>query len=138
MFANLICGFLMNFVTGQDTIDTPPPSCGCCPSSYCQAKQAPCSTNFDCECLLMTTTGGGMCADTVMSCKDLVPCENDNQTCSVPNTVCVNNTRCNIPVCYPIDRASSQRCPSFTRETITNTTSKFFNKNAGEYWRNNL
>ncbi|CAF4915821.1 unnamed protein product, partial [Rotaria sp. Silwood1] len=86
MFANLICGFLMNFVTGQDTIDTPPPSCGCCPSPYCQAKQIPCSTNFDCECLLMTTTGGGMCADTVMSCKDLVPCENDNQTCSVPNT----------------------------------------------------
>ncbi|CAF5022328.1 unnamed protein product, partial [Rotaria sp. Silwood1] len=70
----------------------------------------------------MTTTGGGMCADTVMSCKDLVPCENDNQTCSVPNTVCVNNTRCNIPVCYPIERASSQRCPSFTRGTITNTT----------------
>ncbi|CAF1532551.1 unnamed protein product [Rotaria sordida] len=67
-------------------------------------------------------TGGGMCADTVMSCKDLVSCENDNKTCSVPNTVCVNNTRCNIPVCYPIDRASFQRCPSLALRTLTNTT----------------
>ncbi|CAF3982270.1 unnamed protein product, partial [Rotaria sp. Silwood1] len=101
----------MNFITGQDVNSTQPRTCGCCPSPYCEAKDVPCSTNSDCECLWMTMTGGGMCADTVVSCKDLLPCENDNKTYSVLNTVCVNNTRCNVPVCYPIHRASSERCP---------------------------
>ncbi|CAF4042636.1 unnamed protein product, partial [Rotaria sordida] len=98
----------------QDTINSQLSSCGCCPAPYCQAKATPCSTNSDCECLMMAMTGGGMCTNTVISCKDLVPCENDNKTCSAPNTVCVNNTRCSIPVCYPINRASSQWCPPLT------------------------
>ncbi|CAF4227274.1 unnamed protein product, partial [Rotaria sordida] len=109
---------------GQNTTNTQPSTCGCCPSSYCQAKATPCSTNSDCECLMMAMTGGGMCTDTVISCKDLVPCANDNKTCSTPNTICVNNTRCTIPVCYPIDRASSQRCPPLTSGiSIINTGS---------------
>ncbi|CAF1352840.1 unnamed protein product, partial [Rotaria sordida] len=41
-----------------------------------------------------------------------------------PNTVCVNNTRCSIPVCYPINRASSQWCPPLTsRISIISTDS---------------
>ncbi|CAF1333394.1 unnamed protein product [Rotaria sordida] len=114
----------MIYIIGQDTINSQLSSCGCCPSPYCQAKATPCSTNSDCECLMMAMTGGGMCTDAVMSCKDLVPCENDNKTCSTPNTVCVNNTRCSIPVCYPINRASSQGCPPLTSGTsIINTGS---------------
>ncbi|CAF0983378.1 unnamed protein product, partial [Rotaria sordida] len=109
-------------VTGQDTINSELSSCGCCPSPYCQAKATPCSTNSDCECLMMAMTGGGMCTDTVMSCKDLVPCGNDNKACSTPNTVCVNNTRCSTPVCFPINRASSQRCPPLTSTTSITTT----------------
>ncbi|CAF2027865.1 unnamed protein product [Rotaria magnacalcarata] len=122
----------MNFATGQDMIDSPSPNCGCCPSPYCRATKVSCSTNSDCECLLMAMTGAGMCADTIISCKDLLPCENDNQTCLVPNTVCVNNTQCNVPVCYPIDRASPRRCPSLISGTISNNSSKLFTNNAGK------
>ncbi|CAF0746324.1 unnamed protein product [Adineta steineri] len=71
----------------------------------------------------MTMTGAGMCTDTTISCQNLTLCENDNKACSTPNTVCVNNTRCNVPVCYPIERASSQRCPSLNSENVTTTTS---------------
>ncbi|CAF3341418.1 unnamed protein product [Rotaria socialis] len=107
----------------QDTIAPQFLTCGCCPSPYCQTKLQPCSINIDCECLLMAITGGGMCADTVVSCQDLAPCGNGNMTCLVPNTICVNNTRCGIPVCYPIDLASSQRCPSLTSSNSNTTTS---------------
>ncbi|UJR19800.1 hypothetical protein I4U23_022933 [Adineta vaga] len=95
--------------------------CGCCPTAYCRLKSTSCSTNGDCECLWMSMTGGGMCADTLVSCNNLIRCENDNMTCSAANTVCVNNTRCEGPVCYPIERASSQRCPPLG-STITNST----------------
>ncbi|CAF4011316.1 unnamed protein product, partial [Rotaria magnacalcarata] len=106
----------------QKITDTQSTTCGCCPSPYCQIKPEPCSTNIDCQCLLIAITGGGMCADAVVSCKDLVPCGSDKQSCSVPNTICVNNTRCNTPVCYPIDRASSQRCPPLASRTFITTT----------------
>ncbi|CAF3648608.1 unnamed protein product [Rotaria sp. Silwood1] len=57
-------------VLGQGIVNTQATSCGCCPSPYCQMKAKPCSLNLDCECLLMTMTGRGMCADTVVSCTD--------------------------------------------------------------------
>ena len=109
-------------ILGQDSRSS---GCGCCPSSVCQRQLAPCSTNADCECLWMAMTGGGMCADALMSCNDLVRCANDNKTCSTPNTVCVNNTRCQVPVCYPMERASSQRCPPLNLSKTNSSTSKF-------------
>ncbi|CAF1340267.1 unnamed protein product [Rotaria sordida] len=131
--------YIVCIVTGQNTTNTQPSTCGCCPSPCCQAKVTPCSTNSDCECLMMAMTGGGMCTDTAISCNDLIPCANDNKTCSAPNTVCVNNTRCTIPVCYPIDRASSQRCPPLTPGiSIINTGKVFLNYNADGYYRTNL
>ncbi|CAF2209578.1 unnamed protein product [Rotaria magnacalcarata] len=116
--------YLVCIVKGQVTVSTQPSTCGCCPLSYCPTQSVPCSTNIDCECLMMAMTGGGMCTDTVLSCNDLVPCQNDNITCSTPNTVCVNNTRCEVPVCYPIDRASVQRCPPLTSTKSNSSTSK--------------
>jgi hypothetical protein len=78
----------------------------------------------------MTTTGSGICADTIISCKKLHSCEKDNLTCSTPNTVCFNNTRCNHPVCYPIERASTHLCPPLTsRTSIISKSSKFSRKN---------
>ncbi|CAF2954831.1 unnamed protein product [Rotaria sp. Silwood2] len=94
--------FFVNYIIGQDTISSQPTSCGCCPSPYCQAKSTPCSTNSDCECLMMAMTGGGMCTDTVMSCKDLVPCQNDNKTCSAANT----------GTCQPLGNSFFCLCPS--------------------------
>lgn len=66
-----------------------------------------------------------MCGDTVISCQDLAPCAIDNKTCIEPNTVCVNNTHCTIPVCFPIERATSQRCPPRTAQTSITTTGEF-------------
>ncbi|CAM4959255.1 unnamed protein product [Rotaria socialis] len=73
--------------TITDISSSSTPTCGYCPSSYCPVKSQPCSSNSDCECLLMAMTGGGMCADTVISCQSLSPCGNDNQTCSSPDTL---------------------------------------------------
>ncbi|UJR07187.1 hypothetical protein I4U23_011475 [Adineta vaga] len=92
-------------------------SCTCCSSSHCRNQSSRCSTNIDCECLTMTMTGSSICADTIISCKKLHLCEKDNMTCSTPNTVCINNTRCNVPVCYPIERASINLCPPLTSRT---------------------
>ncbi|CAF4509142.1 unnamed protein product [Rotaria socialis] len=116
--------FPITFVLGQYAVSTQPSTCGCCPSSYCPRQSIPCSTNIDCGCLMMAMTGGGMCADTILSCNNLVPCQNDNITCSTPNTVCVNNTRCGVPVCYPIAYASVQRCPPLTSTNSNSSTSK--------------
>ncbi|CAF1517323.1 unnamed protein product [Rotaria sordida] len=68
-------------------------------------------------------TGGGMCADTVISCSALESCENDNLTCRAVNTICVNNTRCNRPVCFPMQRAGPQVCPPITGANISSITS---------------
>lgn len=72
----------------------------------------------------MTMTGRGLCANTVISCSSLVACQSDNMTCSEPNTVCVNNTRCGVPVCFPISRASNQQCPPLASTNSTATAGK--------------
>ncbi|CAF2116895.1 unnamed protein product [Rotaria magnacalcarata] len=113
--------FIATAIKGQNLTDFGTTSCGCCPSPSCQASSVPCSANSNCECLFMTITTGGMCADTVISCQNLISCENDNMTCSVPNTICVNNTRCARPVCFPIQRASFQTCPPLNAR-ISSTT----------------
>ncbi|CAF1131735.1 unnamed protein product [Rotaria sp. Silwood1] len=122
---NLITDNILNGAKSrcQDIINSQFGSCGCCPSPYCQAKSTPCSTNSDCECLMMAMTGAGMCTDTVMSCRDLVPCENDNKTCSPLNTIsstittainaCLNNSLCqNNGTCQPMGNSFFCLCPS--------------------------
>lgn len=116
----------MRLILGQAIPNTQISTCRCCSLSYCQSKRIPCSTNVNCECLWMTMAEKPMCADTVVPCQDLFPCENDNKTCAVPNTVCVSNTKCNNPVCFPIDRASSQRCPPLDNKTSIITKGQLF------------
>ena len=82
-------------------------------------KNSPCSTNVDCECLSLTNNSTvGVCAALVLSCTSLVRCNSDNRTCPIENTICVNNTRCQHPVCYPFALADKQICPS----SVTTTT----------------
>lgn len=73
----------------------------------------------------MTMSASGLCADTTIPCENLTQCDSDNKTCSIPNTVCVNNTQCGLPVCFPMERASSQRCPPLNVSHSDSTTSKF-------------
>ncbi|CAM4807384.1 unnamed protein product [Rotaria magnacalcarata] len=68
-------------------------------------------------------SAAGLCADTLISCNNLSSCQNDNLTCTTPNTVCVNNTRCKIPVCFPIERASAGRCPPLNSSSSSVSTS---------------
>jgi hypothetical protein len=118
--------FSLQLFLGINTDSSSSPTCGCCPSPRCATQRVLCSSNIDCECLLMTVTGGGICANAVISCSTLTRCASDNQTCSLPNTVCVNNTRCNVPVCYPIEQAVRQICPPVTSQNIRTTLSSKF------------
>ncbi|CAF4509002.1 unnamed protein product, partial [Rotaria sp. Silwood2] len=45
-------------------------------------------------------------------------------TCTVPCTVCVNSTRCNQPMCYPLALAVSQVCPPYNSVATTSTISR--------------
>ena len=99
----------------SETAACNPPSC----------KTSPCSTNVDCECLSLTNNPTvGVCAALVLSCTSLVRCNSDNRTCSIENTICVNNTRCQHPVCYPSALADTQVCPS-SINTMTTTRMKY-------------
>lgn len=113
----------LKLILGQSSLSSSPSNCGCCPSEDCGAA-LPCSQNIDCICLRMTINGGGLCADIVLSCKHLTPCGPDNKTCPLPNTVCVDNTRCGFPVCYPVDFASSERCPPISSYNTSTVSTK--------------
>ncbi len=94
------------------------PASSQCQPSTCGSPVAPCSSNLDCECLALSTGGGGICA-ALLSCSSLTPCSSDNVTCVVPYTVCVVKTRCNKPMCYPIALAVSQVCPPLNSTATT-------------------
>ncbi|CAF1559122.1 unnamed protein product, partial [Didymodactylos carnosus] len=98
-------------VVFSDIKAQPPIESQCNPND---CKRVGCSINTDCECLSLTN-GGGMCADALVQCSILTPCENDNQTCRAPNTICIQHSRCNSlkPLCYPIALASLQVCPPY-------------------------
>ncbi|CAF1159399.1 unnamed protein product [Didymodactylos carnosus] len=71
-----------------------------------------CSSNLDCECFTLTNSATtGICAVADLVCSNVIRCNLDNITCSTPNTICVNNTRCHQPVFYSLAFASTQLCP---------------------------
>ncbi|CAF1473930.1 unnamed protein product [Didymodactylos carnosus] len=90
-----------------------PPVESQCNPTICNKNPIGCSLNTDCECLQLTNGRGGMCADALMQCSVLKPCKNDNVTCSDPDTICIQNSRCNNqqPLCYPVALASPEVCP---------------------------
>ncbi|CAF5152604.1 unnamed protein product [Rotaria sp. Silwood1] len=96
---------------------TPPPSAALatCNPILCKPSSLPCSSNLDCECFSLTNTVNGtisgICAVADLSCTSMVRCNSDNVTCSIAYTMCVNSTRCQQPVCYPIALANIQICP---------------------------
>ncbi|CAF3462835.1 unnamed protein product, partial [Rotaria socialis] len=98
------------------------PASSQCQPSTCGAPVASCSTNSDCECLALSSGGGGVCA-ALLSCSSLTPCLSDNLTCTVPYTVCVVRTRCNKPMCYPLALAVPQVCPPLNSNATISTVS---------------
>ncbi|CAF3805339.1 unnamed protein product [Rotaria socialis] len=109
---------ILNIMTNHGKVKAQSSDCRCHPTPYFESGATPCSTNPSCKCLWMTLTEQGICADTAISCSSLLACTNNGKACSPPNTVCVNNTRCSGPVCYPLARASSERCPLSQTDAI--------------------
>ncbi|CAF4472838.1 unnamed protein product [Rotaria sp. Silwood2] len=102
-------------VKAQST--TPPPpsvALATCNPTLCRSPSSPCSSNFDCECFSLTSTFNGtisgICAAADLSCTSMARCNSDNITCSIAHTMCVNSTRCQQPVCYPMALANIQIC----------------------------
>ncbi|CAF3967907.1 unnamed protein product [Rotaria sp. Silwood1] len=115
-------------VIAQSTTPSPSLALATCNSTLCKSSSLPCSSNLDCECFSLTntvnTTSSGICAVASLSCTSMVRCNSDNVTCSIAQTICVNNTRCQQPVCYPMPLANIQICPPSARPTSTTTTSR--------------
>ncbi|CAF1625377.1 unnamed protein product [Rotaria magnacalcarata] len=93
-----------------------------CEPPTCSTRAASCSTNPGCDCLALSLGLDGVCAAALPSCSYLTPCSSDNVTCTVSCTVCVINTRCNKPMCYPLALAVPQVCPPLNSSTTTTTT----------------
>ncbi|CAF1531084.1 unnamed protein product [Adineta ricciae] len=83
-----------------------------CNDFSCNLRRTPCSTNLDCECFAPASNSStGICASALISCSSLPACDMNNRTCSYSGTICVQNTRCGEPVCYPTLLASTLICP---------------------------
>ncbi|CAF3698803.1 unnamed protein product [Rotaria sp. Silwood1] len=115
-------------VIAQSTTPSPSLALATCNSTLCKSSSLPCSSNLDCECFSLTnrvnTTSSGICAVADLSCTSMVRCNSDNVTCSIAQTICVNNTRCQQPVCYPMALANIQICPPSARPTSTTITTR--------------
>ncbi|CAF1329715.1 unnamed protein product [Rotaria sordida] len=118
--------------TAQSTTPSPSVALATCNPTVCKPSSLPCSSNLDCECFSLTSaangTISGICAVADLSCTSVVRCNSDNVTCSIAHTICVNSTRCQQPVCYPMALANIQICPpnaitSATLSPLATTTS---------------
>ncbi|CAF2808313.1 unnamed protein product [Rotaria sp. Silwood2] len=80
-------------------------------AGFTSNDEPPCSINYDCENFSLAA-GGQICADATVSCSQMSPCDSINMSCTEPNTVCVTDTRCRRPVCYPTAATDTKlRCP---------------------------
>jgi hypothetical protein len=73
-----------------------------------------CSTSGACGCLQIvgSAAGTGICGFLHGSCSELVACENSNNFCYDPNTICIHHPRCfSHPVCYPNSMTDQRICP---------------------------
>ncbi|CAF5060306.1 unnamed protein product, partial [Rotaria sp. Silwood1] len=113
-------------IIAQSTTPAPSLALATCNSTLCKSSSLPCSSNLDCECFSLTntvnTSSSGICAVADLSCTSMVRCNSDNFTCSNAQTICVNSTRCQQPVCYPMALANIRICPPSARPTSTTTT----------------
>ncbi|CAF1627354.1 unnamed protein product [Rotaria magnacalcarata] len=97
-------------ILGQNTIISTASSCECRPSQQCRANPVPCSVNVDCECLLMTMTVGGMCAQyfrtsigttSISSGTTAVPTTSTTTTVPTTLTTMITSTPTTSSTCTP-------------------------------------
>ncbi|CAF1136441.1 unnamed protein product [Adineta steineri] len=85
-------------------------------SQICEKKTqySECSTNSACGCFRMVGTNNntGICGFRWLACSRLVLCNSLDNSCSQPNTTCVQHPQCNdLPVCYPGTMTDQSICP---------------------------
>ncbi|CAF1419655.1 unnamed protein product [Adineta steineri] len=73
-----------------------------------------CSTNSACGCFHMVGANDdtGVCGFLWPTCSRLLQCNSSNNSCSQPNTICVQHPQCDdFPLCYPITMFDQNMCP---------------------------
>ncbi|CAF3695092.1 unnamed protein product, partial [Rotaria socialis] len=94
-----------------------------CQPSTCGARANSCSTNSDCECLALGSGLSGICVASLLPCSSLTSCLSDNVTCVVSSAICLDSTRCNKPMCYPLALTVPQVCPPLNSSATTSSVS---------------
>jgi hypothetical protein len=96
----------------------------CVPSS-CGSDKISCSTNLECDCLQLVNSSSSAVCGYRLPCDALITCSSNN-SCPTPGSICINSTHCEKLVCYPMQLALIQVCPSrlvtSTTTTVTATT----------------
>jgi hypothetical protein len=85
------------------------------------AQYSECSMNKECGCLQhsQSTDDSGICGLLTVRCSTMSPCSSNGKSCSDHNHVCVRHPTCDFrPVCYPINKATYETCPTMNK-TIT-------------------
>lgn len=96
-----------------------------------------CSTNNACVYFLLAGYAtSGICGPIDVACNQLVPCENSNYTCSMPDHVCIYHPRCNfLPVCYPTKLTNEKRCQSTEdKNSMKDLSLLYIEKNSSHFF----
>ncbi|CAF0747296.1 unnamed protein product [Adineta steineri] len=84
------------------------------------SQYSECSTNSACGCFRMigANNDAGICGFRWLACARLVLCNSSDNSCSQPNTTCVQHPECNdLPVCYPVTMTDQSICPPMRNKT---------------------
>lgn len=92
-----------------------------CAAAACGNFTSCSSANSDCVCYSLSQ-GSGICGLGSISCSTLPPCNNKTLTCNDSQSVCIINSCCIQPVCFPLSATGNNVCP-------TNISSSTSNKN---------
>lgn len=92
-----------------------------CRAAACYNFTTCSSANPNCVCF-STSTGGGVCGLGTVLCSNLTSCNNATLTCSDPQSVCLINTCCFRPICFPLVYAGNSVCPTNSSNGTRTTT----------------
>ncbi|CAF1369392.1 unnamed protein product [Adineta steineri] len=102
------------FIILSITVQVKPQICGKTP------QYGECSTNNACGYFHMVGASNdtGICGFRWLACSRLVLCNSSDNSCSQPNTTCVQHPQCNdLPVCYPATMTDQSICPPTKNKT---------------------
>ncbi|CAF1108777.1 unnamed protein product [Adineta steineri] len=84
-----------------------------------------CSPNKECGCFYRwdKKDDSGICGLTTLRCSSMIPCSTISKTCHDHNSICIEHPLCDYrSLCYPLDKATDEICPSWNKTSITTTS----------------